>query len=37
MVLAAGYAMSLVHPGYVFKGLSVITEKILSEDEASFL
>ena len=31
MILAAGYAMSLVHPGYVFKAGSKCEEKVFSE------
>jgi hypothetical protein len=37
MVLAAGYAMCLVHPGYVFKARENEGEKILSDDEESIL
>jgi hypothetical protein len=37
MVLAAGYAMCLVHPGYVFKTRESKGEKILSDDETSIL
>jgi len=37
MVLAVGYAMSLIHPGYVFRAKREGNEKILSDDEKSIL
>jgi hypothetical protein len=37
MILAAGYTMSLIHPGYVFKARPAGNEKILSDDEKSIL
>ena len=37
MILATGYAMSIIHPGYVFKAGSKWEGKIFSDDEKSIL